>query len=132
MTKGMVENWALVGCWMTKGMVENWALFGCWMTKGMVENWAMVGCWMTKSMVENWALFVYIFVSVPSQNSMSFYCYHFRVQAPVRSKIGICCLSTKQTALRNQSKDCLLRIKIICLSEGTCLPENCCFSDLAL
>jgi hypothetical protein len=116
----------LFGCWTTKGMVDNWAMFGCWMTKGMV------GCWMAKGMVENWASFVYIFVSVPSQNSMSFYCYHFTVQALVWSKIGICCLSTKQTALRNQSKDCLLRIKIICLSEGTCLPENCCFSDLAL
>jgi hypothetical protein len=44
--------------------------------------------------------------------------------------IGICCFSTKHAALRRKSKD-WLGIRIMCLSGATCLPADCCFSELA-
>ena len=45
------------------------------------------------------------------------------------NKIGVCCFS----ALRSKSKDCFwLGIRIMCLSEPTCLPYDCCLSELAL
>ena len=40
--------------------------------------------------------------------------------------IGICCFSAKHAALRRKSKDWL------CPSGATCLPADCCFSELAL
>ena len=43
-------------------------------------------------------------------------------------KISICCFSTKHTALRTG----WLGIRIMCPSGATCLPEDCCFSELAL
>ena len=43
--------------------------------------------------------------------------------------IGICCFSTKHAALRRKSKD-WLGIRIICPSGATCLPADCCFSEL--
>ena len=46
-------------------------------------------------------------------------------------EIGICCLSTKHAALRSKSKTGWLRIKIMCLSGGICLPADCCFSKQA-
>ena len=49
-------------------------------------------------------------------------------------KIGICCFSAKHAELRRKSKDWLVwnQVKIMCLSGVTCLPSNCCFSELAL
>jgi hypothetical protein len=46
-------------------------------------------------------------------------------------KIGFCCFSAKHAALRSKSKD-WLGIRIMCPSEATCLPADCCFSELAL
>ena len=40
-------------------------------------------------------------------------------------KIGICCFSAKQAALRRKSR-------IMCPSGATCLSGYCCFSELAL
>ena len=39
--------------------------------------------------------------------------------------IGMCCLSAKHTSFRSRSKDCLLRIKIMCLIGATYLPLSC-------
>ena len=47
-------------------------------------------------------------------------------------KIGICCKSVKHTALRRKRKTGWLGIGIMCPSELTCLPTDCCFSWLAL
>ena len=47
-------------------------------------------------------------------------------------KIGICCFSAKHTALRRKTKTGWLGIRIICLIGATCLPADCCFSELAL
>ena len=41
-------------------------------------------------------------------------------------KIGICCFSAKHAALRSKSKDWL------CLSGVSCLPTDCCFTELGL
>ena len=46
--------------------------------------------------------------------------------------IGICCFSAKHAALRRKSKDWLARNRIMCPSRATCLPTDCCFSELAL
>ena len=46
-------------------------------------------------------------------------------------KIGICCFSTKHAALR-RAKTGWLGIRIMCLSGATCIPTDCCFSELAL
>jgi hypothetical protein len=46
-------------------------------------------------------------------------------------KIGICCFSAKHSALR-RAKTGWLGIRIMCSSGATCLPANCCFSELAL
>ena len=45
-------------------------------------------------------------------------------------KSGICCVSTKHTALRR--KRGWLEIRITCPSEATCLLANSCFSGFAL
>ena len=45
-------------------------------------------------------------------------------------KIGICCFSAKHIALRRKTS--LLGIRIMCPSGATCLPADCCFSELAL
>jgi hypothetical protein len=47
-------------------------------------------------------------------------------------KIGICCFSTKHTALRCKSKDWLARNQNNVSSVATCLPTDSCFSELAL
>jgi hypothetical protein len=47
-------------------------------------------------------------------------------------RIGLCCLSVKHAALRRNSRDCWLGIRIICQSGETCLLTDCCFSELAL
>jgi hypothetical protein len=48
-------------------------------------------------------------------------------------KIGIRCLSARYAALRRKSKDWLARIiRMMCQSGATCLPADCCFSELAL
>jgi hypothetical protein len=47
-------------------------------------------------------------------------------------KIDISCFSAKHTALRSKNKDWMLRIRITCLSEATCLYADCSFSELAL
>jgi len=47
-------------------------------------------------------------------------------------EIGICCFSAKHAALRPRAKTGWLGIKIMSLSEETCLPAACCFSELAL
>ena len=47
-------------------------------------------------------------------------------------KIGICCFSAKHTAMMRKIKTGWLGIRIICPSESTCLPMDCCFSELAL
>ena len=46
--------------------------------------------------------------------------------------IGICCFSTKQSALRRKRKDWLALNRIMCPSGATCLFADCCFSELAL
>ena len=46
--------------------------------------------------------------------------------------VGICCFSAKHAALRRQSKDCWLGIRIMCPSGATCQLEDCCFIELAL
>ena len=43
-------------------------------------------------------------------------------------KIGICGFSGKHAALRSKS---WFRFRIMCLSGVTCLPVNCCFSELS-
>ena len=45
-------------------------------------------------------------------------------------KIDICCFSTKHAGKR--AKTGWLVIKIMCPSGATCLPVDCCFSELAL
>jgi hypothetical protein len=45
-------------------------------------------------------------------------------------KIGICCFSSKYAALRRKSKDWLARNRNNVLSGATCLPTDCCFSEL--
>ena len=47
-------------------------------------------------------------------------------------KIGICCFSAKHAALWRKSKTGWLRIRIMCPSGVTCLPADCCFSELTL
>ena len=47
-------------------------------------------------------------------------------------KIGICCFSTKYTALWSKKKDWLVGIRIVCQNGMTCLPVDCCFSGIAL
>jgi hypothetical protein len=42
-------------------------------------------------------------------------------------QISICCFSTKHAALRRKSQDW-----IMCVSGATCLPADCCFSELVL
>ena len=44
--------------------------------------------------------------------------------------IDICCFSAKHEGVR--AKTDWLRIRIMCLSEATCLSTDCCFSELAL
>jgi hypothetical protein len=44
-------------------------------------------------------------------------------------KIGICCLSVKNIALRNKSKDWSAPNQN---NVATCLPADCCFSELVL
>jgi hypothetical protein len=47
--------------------------------------------------------------------------------------IGICCFSAKHTALRRKNKiKVWLWIMIICRGGATCLPADCCLSELAL
>ena len=48
--------------------------------------------------------------------------------------INICCFSAQHVALRSKSKDWSVGSnRIICpVSEATCLPTNCCYSELAL
>jgi len=41
---------------------------------------------------------------------------------------SICCFSAQHAALRRRSKDCLIRNQ----NGATCLPADCCFSELAL
>ena len=49
-------------------------------------------------------------------------------------KISGCCIFAMHEALRRNSKQSLLgsAIRILCPSEATCLPTDCCFSELAL
>jgi hypothetical protein len=44
-------------------------------------------------------------------------------------KICICCFSAKHAALRRKSKDRLARIQMMCSSEATCLPADCCLEQ---
>jgi hypothetical protein len=46
--------------------------------------------------------------------------------------IGICCFSAKHAALRRKSKFWLARNRNNVWSGVTCLPVDCCFSELAL
>ena len=61
-------------------------------------------------------------------------------------KIGICCFSAKHTTLRRKSKDLLAQnqdnvsewsdmsthwLLLMCPSGVTCLPTDCCFSEIA-
>ena len=50
----------------------------------------------------------------------------------VGSNIVIFCFSLKHVLLRNKSKDWLAGNQLISLSRVTCLPMDCCFSELAL
>ena len=55
-----------------------------------------------------------------------------RLGQPKDFKIGMCTFSAKHAALRRKSKDWSLGIRIMCPSGTTCLPADCCFSELAL
>jgi hypothetical protein len=46
-------------------------------------------------------------------------------------KIGICCSSVKHASLKSKRKK-LVGSESGCVSGRTCLPANCCFSELAL
>ena len=47
-------------------------------------------------------------------------------------KIGICCFSTKDAALRRKSKDCLARNQNNVSEWGDMSTHDSCFSELAL
>jgi len=47
-------------------------------------------------------------------------------------KIGICCFSAKDAAIRRKAKTGWLGITIMSPSAATCLSLDCCFSELAL
>jgi len=47
-------------------------------------------------------------------------------------EIDICCLSARYAALGKRAKTAWLGIRIMCPSGATCLPADCCFSELAL
>ena len=47
-------------------------------------------------------------------------------------KIGSYCFSAKHIALMRKSKDWFAPNRIMCPSGTTCLPVDCCFSELAL
>jgi hypothetical protein len=47
-------------------------------------------------------------------------------------EIGICCFSARHAALGEKAKTGWLGIRIMCQSGATCLPTDCCFSELAL
>ena len=47
-------------------------------------------------------------------------------------EIGICCFSSEHAALRRKSKDWLAWNRDNVPSGATCLPADCCFSELAL
>ena len=60
--------------------------------------------------------------------------FEYRAGQTKDYKIGICCFSTKHAALRRKIKDWLARNQdhIVCPSGTTCLPADCCLSELAL
>jgi hypothetical protein len=58
--------------------------------------------------------------------------FHFRSSQTKGYKIGIWCLSAKQAALKSNSKDDFLQIRLMCLCAVTWLPVDCCLSELAL
>ena len=47
-------------------------------------------------------------------------------------EIGICCFSAKHAALKSRAKPGWLGIRIMWLSEATCLHADCCFIEVAL
>ena len=47
-------------------------------------------------------------------------------------EIGICYFFAKHAALRKRAKTGLVGIRIMCPNGATCLPADCCFSELAL
>ena len=63
-------------------------------------------------------------------------CHRSWVRVPVGSNqrlyIGICCFSAKHAALRRKNKTGWLGIRTICPSAATCLPADCCVSELTL
>ena len=46
--------------------------------------------------------------------------------------IGICCFSAKHAVLRRKKKNGWFGIRIICPSEVTCLPADCCLIEHTL
>ena len=46
--------------------------------------------------------------------------------------IGICCFSAKHAVLRRKKKNGWFGIRIICPSEVTCLPADCCLIEQTL
>ena len=65
---------------------------------------------------------------------MNYFCIHvvsmLTLSAVVETKdfkVSFYCFSTKHTTLRSK-----IRIRIRCQSEVTCLPVDCCYSELAL
>ena len=46
--------------------------------------------------------------------------------------IDICYFSARLAALRERAKTGWFEIRIMCPSGATCLPADCCFSELAL
>ena len=55
------------------------------------------------------------------------------MQYVVDSKICICCFSAKNTILSSKNKKTgWFGIRLICQSGATCLPDDCCFSELSL
>jgi hypothetical protein len=46
--------------------------------------------------------------------------------------IGISCFSAKHAVLRRKAKSGWFGIRIMCPSGATCLPSDCCFSELVL
>jgi hypothetical protein len=51
---------------------------------------------------------------------------------PKTKKLVIFCFSAKHAELRRRSKTGWFGIRIMCPSGATCLPVDCCFSELAL
>ena len=58
--------------------------------------------------------------------------FESRLGQTIDYKIGICCFSATHAEFRSKPKDGSAGIRIMYPNEVTCLPADCCFSELAL